>query len=120
MFRVSEVLLLLIVVIAVSFTTVKMALPSQAEHRVHHQPQIIVQSGDDRYTRAPRPLRVWDSGPDIDGVRRLGGLDSIATRGPPDAYQQMGVVTAGDGKVLPLYGRRVAARASDDRRSING
>jgi len=116
MFRTSEILLLLILVISVSFITVKLALPSSQQEQLPvltqyvPQPQVIVQSGDDRYTRAPRPQRVWDNGPDMD-ERRGRGLDSIATRGPPEAYQQMGIVSAPDGKVLPLYGRRVAARS---------
>jgi len=58
--------------------------------------------GDDRYTMAPRPQRSLDLGPQ---------LVSIATRGSPDPYQQMGVITGSDGKVLPLYGRRTAPRS---------
>jgi hypothetical protein len=64
--------------------------------------------GDDRYTMAPRPQRVWDNGPEIP-VR--GALDPIPTRGEPERYQQMGVIVAGDGKALPLYGRRTAPRS---------
>ena len=67
------------------------------------QPQIIVmpgsRGGDNRYTRAPEPLRQ-------DGIP----LPSIRTRGEPDPYQQMGTLTV-DGKVLPLYGRRTAPRS---------
>lgn len=55
--------------------------------------------GDDRYTMAPRPLRQYN------------GLPQIASRGPPEQYQQMGILDGGDGKLLPLYGRRVAARS---------
>jgi hypothetical protein len=65
-------------------------------------PQVIVmpsRGGDDRYTRAPEPLRQ-------DGIP----LPSIRTRGEPDPYQQMGTLTV-DGKVLPLYGRRTAPRS---------
>ena len=68
-------------------------------------PQVIVvpsggaSGGDDRYTRAPEPLRQ-------DGIP----LPSIRTRGEPDPYQQMGTLTV-DGKVLPLYGRRTAPRS---------
>ena len=53
-------------------------------------PQVIVmpaRGGDDRYTRAPEPLRQ-------DGIP----LPSIRTRGEPDPYQQMGTLTV-DGKV---------------------
>jgi hypothetical protein len=67
-------------------------------------PPVVVQvsGGDDRYTMAPRPQRSLDLGPQ---------LISIPTRGSPDPYQQMGVITGGDGKVLPLYGRRTAPRS---------
>lgn len=69
-------------------------------------PPVVVQvsggGGDDRYTMAPRPQRSLDLGPQ---------LVSIPTRGSPDPYQQMGVITGGDGKVLPLYGRRTAPRS---------
>lgn len=66
------------------------------------------QGGDDRYSRAPRPQRFWDNGPEIP-VR--GALDPIPTRGEPESYQQMGVIVGGDGKPLPLYGRRTAPRS---------
>ncbi len=65
--------------------------------------------GDDRYSMAPRPQRVWDNGPEIPVRGSI--MDPIATRGPPEAYQQMGVLTTDDGKALPLYGRRTAPRS---------
>jgi hypothetical protein len=68
----------------------------EAESRLAHPP---VSGGDDRYTMAPRPLRQYN------------GLPQIASRGPPEQYQQMGILDGGDGKLLPLYGRRVAARS---------
>lgn len=64
---------------------------------------VNVDRGDDRYTRAPEPVRRWDLGGGV--------LPSIYTRGPPDPYQQMGVITGEDGAVLPLYGRRTAPRS---------
>jgi hypothetical protein len=36
---------------------------------------------------------------------------NIRTQGLPEAYQQMGVLKGNDGKLLPLYGRRVASRS---------
>ena len=65
--------------------------------------------GDDRYTMAPRPQRQWETKYE----RRISDsvIDPIATRGPPETYQQMGVLKGGDGKILPLYGRRVAPRS---------
>jgi hypothetical protein len=61
-----------------------------------------------RYSRAPRPQRFWDNGPEIP-VR--GALDPVPTRGAPESYQQMGIVEAADGKLLPLYGRRTDPRS---------
>lgn len=94
------------------------------------QPPIQVTSinegGDDRYTRAPQPQRFWDNGPEWpvrgaiippDGgllvpVGTRGGLPvNIRTQGLPEAYQQMGVLKSSEGKLLPLYGRRVASRS---------
>ena len=92
------------------------------------QPSVTVvnEGGDDRYTRAPQPQRFWDNGPEWpvrgalvppDGgilvpVDTRGGLPvNIRTQGLPEAYQQMGVLKSGEGKLLPLYGRRVASRS---------
>ena len=69
---------------------------------------IMMKGGDDRYSMAPRPQRVWDNGPEIP-VR--GALDPIPTRGEPEKYQQMGVIVDKEGKALPLYGRRTAPRS---------
>jgi hypothetical protein len=68
----------------------------------------VVQNGDDRYRRAPRPQRFWEAEPEIP---TRGALDPVPTRGAPESYQQMGLVTGADGKPLPLYGRRVAPRS---------
>jgi len=76
---------------------------------VMQQTQPIIVGGDDRYSIAPRPQRMWQA--PLEGSSRVMALDSIATRGPPEAYQQMGVINDSSGKVLPLYGRRVAARS---------
>lgn len=78
-------------------------------------PSPVIGGGDDRYSRAPRPQRVWDNGPEVPIRGAFGGqgptLDSIATRGAPEAYQQMGVIVGPDNKPLPLYGRRTAPRS---------
>lgn len=69
-------------------------------------------SGDDRYTRAPKPERNWIARPDYDAIQATyGQLPAIPTRGVPESYQSMGVINLGDGKVLPLYGRRTAYRS---------
>jgi hypothetical protein len=68
--------------------------------------------GDDRYTRAPEPLRVWQSPPDLRGAMIPPGAVpiNVSTRGLPQAYQQMGIIKAGD-QLLPLYGRQTAYRS---------
>jgi hypothetical protein len=66
------------------------------------RPSIVYAGGDDRYSIAPRPQRQWQT---------PFALSSIPTRGPPEDYQQMGVINDGSGKILPLYGRRVASRS---------
>lgn len=72
--------------------------------------------GDDRYTRAPEPQRFWNNGPELPPRGALlppdgGILVNVPTQGYPEAYQQMGLLKQSDGKLLPLYGRRVASRA---------
>lgn len=76
--------------------------------------------GDDRYTRSPEPQRFWNNGPEIpprgglippDGGIFLERAINIPTQGFPESYQSMGLLKQHDGKVLPLYGRRVASRA---------
>lgn len=78
----------------------------------------VERGGDDRYTRAPKPLRNWLSPVDLDGavvgsmpVFNSGSVPVIATRGLPEAYQSMGIVTTPSGELLPLYGRRLASRS---------
>ena len=71
----------------------------------------IVDGGDDRYTRAPEPLRFWQTGPDLRGSMIPPGAVpvNVPTRGLPQAYQQMGIIKAGE-QLLPLYGRQTAYR----------
>jgi hypothetical protein len=70
--------------------------------RQHHQEQqptyinIVTRGGDDRYTRAPEPIR----------RPMFGQLPAIATRGGYGDYQQLGVVERKDGTYYPLFGRR--------------
>jgi len=95
-----EVILLVIIVCGAYYITHRdrvQIIPIETRHSSERM------GGDDRYTMAPRPQREWQPG--------LGGLDQIASRGPPERYQQMGILDGGDGKLLPLYGRRVAPRS---------
>ena len=124
MLSITELLLLLTTVSLVSIVSVRFYMPeTQSGHVGHEQAQPIIiqtpaQRGDDRYTRAPRPQRMWDNGQEIPVRGALGGspaatmlLDPIPTRGAPEQYQQMGVMVGPDGKPLPLYGRRTAPRS---------
>ena len=77
---------------------------------------VVNQGGDDRYSRAPRPQRFWDNGPELPPRGALlppdgGRLINVRTQGLPESYQSMGLLKTGDGKLLPLYGRRVASRS---------
>ena len=69
--------------------------------------------GDDRYSRAPRPQRFWESGPDLRGalIPDGGKPINIPSRGLPESYQQMGVLKKDSGDLIPLYGRRVGSRS---------
>jgi hypothetical protein len=93
--------------------------PIQAPYPKEKDTTIIMppeSSGDDRYTRAPEPQRFWNNGPELPPRGALippdGGIAiNIPTQGFPEAYQPMGLLKQTDGKLLPLYGRRVASRA---------
>lgn len=71
---------------------------------------VDVEKGDDRYTRAPVPLRFWNTSPDLRGALLPVGAVAInqSSQGLPESYQSMGIVKKDDGTVLPLYGRRTA------------
>ena len=114
----TEIILFGLLIVVVTYAFVKggkqvviMPPMSPVDQSQQQQAPIIIQQqgGDDRYTMAPRPQRMWDAPLEI--PTRLNPLDPIATRGLPESYQQMGVLTAEGGKVLPLYGRRVAPRS---------
>lgn len=82
---------------------------------IHQAPQpvnvsVVNEKGDDRYTRAPRPLRFWDNGPEYPVRGSLPGLGVFnqPTQGLPEAYQSMGLLQTENGQILPLYGRRTA------------
>lgn len=72
------------------------------------QIQIVNRGGDSRYDRAPQPLRDWMAPPEFPPRGGLTALPvNIPTRGLPESFQSVGIVTVED-KVLPLYGRRTA------------
>jgi hypothetical protein len=107
MLSLSELLLILAMVIIVSLMFNKKG--GETVIVMKGGPEgAVVQNGDDRYRRAPRPQRFWEAEQEIP---TRGSLDPVPTRGAPESYQQMGLVTGADGKPLPLYGRRVAPRS---------
>jgi hypothetical protein len=79
---------------------------SQSQTSPAQQSYISVKSGDDRYSRAPEPERLWDTGPDLSRMPSPDAPFNIPTQGLPEAYQSMGIVKTEEGKLLPLYGRR--------------
>ena len=63
--------------------------------------------GDSRYSQAPQPLRDWRSHPELPPLGAIADIPfGIATKGFPEKYQSMGVITTDGGDTLPLYGRR--------------
>ena len=113
--KTTEIVLGTLLIVTITFAVTKTFGQSQPQQPIiitaPQGPAVHVQAergGDDRYSRAPRPQRMWDKGPEIP-IR--GALDPVPTRGAPEKYQQMGVITGADGKVLPLYGRRTAPRS---------
>lgn len=84
--------------------------PAAAPAQVPVQVSVVNEKGDDRYTRAPRPLRFWDNGPEYPVRGSLPGLGVFnqPTQGLPETYQSMGVLQTDNGQILPLYGRRTA------------
>jgi len=71
-----------------------------------------VSEGDDRFIRAPKPERHWMVPTELPSPQELyGKLPRLPTRGMPEAYQSMGVITMDDGQILPIYGRRTASRS---------
>jgi hypothetical protein len=116
--------ILLVVVIAIFFIVLYLSYRDligriNLQQQQQQQPEINVQvlspnsgSGDDRYTRAPKPERDWMVGPDYSSIRpSIYNLPTVATRGIPESYQQMGLIKTDDNNVLPLYGRPTASRS---------
>lgn len=93
----------------VNYHTVERAAPQATQVSVEVP-------GDDRYNRAPKPERDWLSRPDLSVIANsptaiMSTIPTIATQGIPETYQSMGVLKTGEGKILPLYGRRTSSRS---------
>ena len=99
----------------------QLMLPSyqapQQQQQQSQQPTIVQVmgggGGDDRYTRAPQPLRDWIAPPEFPPRGGLASIPiNIPTQGLPQSFQSVGMLHA-DGKMLPVYGRRTTG--SSDR-----
>jgi hypothetical protein len=118
---VTGVFLVAVVGLAIYFLRTVAAAPTPVAASVARPPSqepISIQiaagaaGGDDRYTRAPKPERHWATEPELPTRAEMyGKLPRMPTRGLPETYQSMGVITMEDGAVLPLYGRRTASRS---------
>jgi hypothetical protein len=70
------------------------------------QPAPVITSGDDRYSRAPQPLRDWMAAPELPPRGGIATIPiNIPTQGLPESFQSVGVIST-NGDALPLYGRR--------------
>ena len=88
------------------------AAPSPQETNLNQK--IVVEGGDDRYRRAPEPLRNWATRPDLRGALIPQGAVPIfqPALGYPDQFQQMGILTIeNSSQILPLFGRRAGNRS---------
>lgn len=113
----ETILFILIVVVAaaifIMWASRTSPAPAPAPAIIQHQPQqpptiVNVKGGDDRYSMAPKPERVWYNGPDRDLLAPPIPI-GFATRGLPEQYQVMGVLKGEDGEMKPLYGRRTGS-----------
>ena len=112
-------LVLVIGFVAYVVITRPIEAPYPKERRVDADTTIVMPdrgAADERYTRAPEPQRFWNNGPEIPPRGALippdgGMVINVPTQGWPESYQPMGLLKQSDGKLLPLYGRRVASRA---------
>lgn len=81
-------------------------VPAPPQNITIRQPANQIISTDERYTRAPQPLRDWMSPPEIPPRGGIATIPiNIPTQGLPESFQSVGVIST-DGDALPLYGRR--------------
>ena len=108
-------IMILLLGFALGYIAVQLHKPHEEQQKQPIDINVNTTSGgDDRYSRAPRPQRFWDSGPDLRGALLPpdGGKPiNIPSRGLPESYQQMGVLKKDSGDLIPLYGRRVGSRS---------
>lgn len=93
--------------------------PYQQPHAQQLQPQAqqpqpniyISRGGDDRYSRSPEPLRIWNGPGSGLGFSATKMPFNIPTQGYPPQFTSVGILTTDDGQVLPLYGRQATANS---------
>jgi hypothetical protein len=91
---------------------IKLEMPQQKE-REREKEVIRISSTNDGLPA--EPSRVWQTGPDFNTA---GSVFNFPTQGYAEKFQQVGLLiapgasalSAGDRTLVPLYGRRVAAR----------
>lgn len=109
-----SIFLIIGVIIVVYMMIGKLSPPPQTVVYSQESPVAvqIAATQDDRFKRAPKPERHWVTETELPTASELyGKLPRVPTRGIPETYQSMGVITMEDGSVLPLYGRRTASRS---------
>ena len=106
-------IMILLLGFALGYIAVQLHKPHEEKEKQPIDINVNTTSGDDRYSRAPRPQRFWESGPDLRGalIPDGGKPINIPSRGLPESYQQMGVLKKNSGDLIPLYGRRVGSRS---------
>jgi hypothetical protein len=125
MFTICLFIVIIVVLIGVYFVSKDIKIPNiivempAPENKTSVQEpiinqKIVVEGGDDRYRRAPEPLRNWATRPDLRGALIPQGAVPIfqPALGYPDQFQQMGILTIeNSSQILPLFGRRAGNRS---------
>lgn len=96
-----------LIVVVIVLRVLAAAQPTAAPQITIRQPPAqVIATGDDRYTRAPQPLRDWMSPPEFPPRGGIASIPiNIPTQGLPESFQSVGVIST-DGDALPLFGRR--------------
>lgn len=103
---VSLLILALFFVVAAAMLRGSTVVSQAPQNITIRQPANQIISTDERYTRAPQPLRDWMSPPEIPPRGGIATIPiNIPTQGLPESFQSVGVIST-DGDALPLYGRR--------------
>lgn len=95
-----------VIAVVVVLRVLAAAQPAAPQITIRQPPAQVIATGDDRYTRAPQPLRDWMSPPEFPPRGGIASIPiNIPTQGLPESFQSVGVIST-DGDALPLFGRR--------------